>query len=70
MKSIIQTGVLVLCLLMAGCSQEGEPTVEEKMEQKGHQAAEEIKSTLEKAQIAGQLQEDHNRAIEEATKDE
>lgn len=73
MKSIINISACFLLLfLINGCSSEekkDKPTVQEQMEQVGHNAAEEIKTSINKAEIAGQLQEAHNKQIEEAAKE-
>lgn len=73
MKSIIHILACLLALsLCNGCSseeKEDQPTVQEQMEQVGHNAAEEIKTTINKAELAGQLQEGHNKQLEEAAKE-
>ncbi|WP_163336288.1 hypothetical protein [Desulfopila sp. IMCC35008] len=73
MKSLIHISACVLLLsLFNGCSSEekkDKPTVQEQMEQVGHNAAEEIKSSINKAELAGQLQEGHNKQLEEAAKE-
>lgn len=73
MKSLFH---IFTCLLLLfafnGCSsedKEDKTTIQEQMEQVGHNAADEIKTTIEKAEIAGQLQETHNKQIEEAAKE-
>jgi hypothetical protein len=73
MKSLFHiVSCLLLLFVVSGCSgdeKKEKSKVQEQMEQVGHNAAEEIKTSINTAEIAGQLQEDHNKQIEEALKE-
>ena len=68
------TKALLYCLLiftlLVGCNTESdkEPeagSIEEQMREVGHEAANEIKSSLQKAEDAGQLQTEHYKQLKD-----
>lgn len=61
--------ILLAALLMTGCSSDEDSTIQKQMEDKGHEAATEIKTTIQKAEMAGQIQNAHNKALEDAAKE-
>ena len=67
-KAFSVCGVVLAMMLMAGCSGSDEETIQEKAEEVGRQAAEQIKAPIEQAELAKQLQDAHNKQIEEAAK--
>ncbi len=68
------TGAIILSLLifspLVGCKTESEKepeagSIEAQMREVGHEAAKEIKSSLEKAENAGQLQTEHYKQLKD-----
>ncbi len=66
------TRALLFCLLMSslvvGCNTENEAepeagSIEQQMREVGHEAANELKSSLQKAENAGQLQTEHYKQL-------
>lgn len=67
---LLRLVLLLLLLLQTSCSNSDEANRKEETAQEkiGREAAEQIQSTLQRAENAGKLQEQHNLEIEEAVK--